>query len=295
MQSFSLSNFVYQRSFPFYIHTCTHAKDFRVHIHQDFDELVIVLSGSAMHVVNDEHFFIKKGDVFVISGNTSHGYSNTYDFKICNIMYRPAEEFNGLHDIRQIAGFHALFFLEPYLATEKHFSSFLSLSPTDFLTVNNMINNLMSEFVSMQPGYQDFIRSQFVQMAIFLSRKYNFGVTSENSFLSIASSVSYMENSFTKEIEIPAVAEKSGLSARQFSRLFKETYGTTPVHYILNLRLDYASYLLKNTDHTISEVAFLSGFQDINYFSRAYKKHRNTTPREYRKDNISNANRYFTN
>lgn len=283
MKPHYLRYFTKESPYPFYIHTCTHDPDFEMHTHEDFNELVIILNGSAMHVVDDEHFFIKKGDVFVISNNTSHGYLDTHDFKICNIMFRPENIFTNLLDIRKLAGFHALFVIEPYLTIEQHFSSRLSLSPSDFLIVKNLIDALIEEYDSANIGRHDMIQSLFSILAIFISRKYAFDTTKTTpSLLHIATSVSYMENNFTKIISMDDLALMSGLSTRHFNRLFKETYGTTPVHYLLNLRLDLASYLLRSSDQNITEIALQSGFQDINYFSRAFRKFRNMTPSTYR-------------
>ena len=131
------------------------------------------------------------------------------------------------------------------------------------------------------------IQSLFIILAIFLSRKYEFIPEKSNQVvLNIATSVSYMEINFTKPLHMDDLAHMSGLSTRHFTRLFKNTYGTTPVHYLLNLKLDLASHLLISTKKTVTEIALSSGFQDINYFSRAFKKFRNMSPSDYRKENL---------
>ena len=55
-----------------------------MHIH-DFDELVFVLGGSAIHVIDDEEYPIIRGDVFVVRGNHKHGYKNERNLKIVNV------------------------------------------------------------------------------------------------------------------------------------------------------------------------------------------------------------------
>lgn len=286
MKPLYLHFFTKGSTYPFYIHTCTHETDFQLHTHEDFYELVLILSGSAMHLVDGEKFFIKKGDVFVLSNKTAHAYLDTNDFKICNIMFRPENIFAHLHDIRKMAGFHALFVLEPYLTTEQHFASRLSLSPSDFITAMNLVDVLLEEYDHLHDGRNDMIQSLFVILSIFLSRKYKFNSEKSNPvLLNIATSVSYMENNFTKPLPMDALAGMSGLSTRHFNRLFKNAYGTTPVHYLLNLKLDLASHLLISTKKPITEIALSCGFLDINYFSRAFKKFRKTTPSAYRKEN----------
>jgi len=279
-----LHYFTKNKTDPFFIHFAEHDTDFAMHTHVDFSELVIILGGTAMHVVDNEEFFIKKGDVFVISNETSHSYRDTHDFKLCNIMFLPEKINDNLKDIRKQAGFHALFVIEPYLSHEHQFTSRLSLSPVDFLTANLLIETMMEEYYSHHSGRTDMLYALFTQLAVFLSRKYSFDDTNTpHSLINIASSVSYIETHFTQSISIDELAALSNLSPRHFTRRFKETYGVTPKSYLINLRLDFACHLLQHNRSSITEAALLSGFSDINYFSRIFKKHRHMTPRDYKR------------
>lgn len=283
MESMYLKYFINESHSPFFTNICTHSTDFQIHTHVDFNELVIILNGSATHIVDGQQYFIKKGDVFVINDKTSHGYVNTNDLKICNIMYRPENFLTNLNEIRKLPGFHALFVIEPYLTHAKEFTSRLSLSPSEYLTIKNFIDLLIDEFNNHLDGRYDMIQSLFTMIAVFLSRHYNVhSNTSDLMLLNIAASVSYMESNFTSSIKMSDLADISNLSTRHFNRLFKETYGTTPSSYLTNLRLDMASHLLVSTNRNITDIALTSGFQDSNYFSRAFKKYRSLSPSAYR-------------
>lgn len=95
--------------------------DLCLHTHADFSELVIVLSGTATHVVDGEEYPIRKGDVFVISNNTAHGYKHPKNFHICNIMFHLSYFLDYQSDIKTTAGFHALFVIEPTLTKTQGF------------------------------------------------------------------------------------------------------------------------------------------------------------------------------
>ena len=79
---FFLNWFTQDETFPFFIQYGTHDEDLCLHTHADFSELVIVLSGTATHVVDGEEYPIRKGDVFVIRNNTAHGYKHPKNFHI---------------------------------------------------------------------------------------------------------------------------------------------------------------------------------------------------------------------
>lgn len=285
MISISLNAFTQDTNFPLYIQYGFHDTDLFMHNHTDFSELVIVLQGTALHKVDSYSYPIKKGDVFVISNNTSHGYENPLDFRICNIMYQKELLASDL-DLRKLAGFHALFVIEPYLSMEHSFQSRLKLQMSDFYQINNIIDCMIEEYANKADGWKTMIISCFKRLAVFLSRAY--GLTSfekKYDIINIAKSVSYIEHHFTNSISIEELAALSNLSVRHFTRIFRDTYETTPGNYILASRMKHACSQLKNTPFSISEIAFQSGFNDSNYFTRQFRKLYNVTPKQYRESN----------
>lgn len=73
-------------------------------------------------------------------------------------------------------------------------------------------------------------------------------------------------------------AEYFGISTRHISRIFKENIGVSPQQYIMTKRLLKAKYLLTDTDLSVSEIAYLSGFGSSSRFSDAFKKNYGVTP-----------------
>jgi Transcriptional regulator containing an amidase domain and an AraC-type DNA-binding HTH domain len=283
MVNMCIENFSKDSNYPFCIQYGSHEKDLYMHTHADFSELVVVINGTAMHKVDNEAYFIKKGDVFVISNDTMHGYENTNDFKICNIMYRPDMFLSPDSDIRRSAGFHALFVIEPQLSKEHSFKNRLKLQLYDFEQVVRIISIMVKEYESRPVGWKTMINSYFMLLVVILSRAYNmmpFDVKAD--VINIAKSISFMECNYTTPISIQKLSAESNFSVRQFSRIFRDTYKMTPGHYILILRIQHACLLLKNTALSIAEIAFQSGFNDSNYFSRQFHKMFRITPSEYR-------------
>lgn len=283
MFEMKLSYFTNDESFPLFIQHGYHDEGIFTHKHKDFSELVIVMKGSAKHIVDDEKFYIKKGDIFVISNDTAHGYEETEDFRIINIMFRPETLFLGDYDIKKSAGFHALFVLEPYCTKEHTFKSRLMLNPKDFEKINILIDFMFSEYETKADGWQTILEANFLTLVTMLSRLYSFDNSPEKSdIINIAKSISYMENHYTEDISIDVLAEISHYSSRHFTRIFSETYNTTPLNYILSLRINKACSLLKENQLTISDIAFQCGFSDNNYFSRIFKKRIGLTPKQFR-------------
>lgn len=283
MEPMYLNYFTRDESFPFFIQYGHHESDMLMHYHADFSELVIVMNGTAMHHVNHDSYFIKKGDVFVLGHDVAHGYEDTNQLQICNVMFQPNFLQNSEYDIRQLTGFHALFVLEPYLTKNNEFQSHLSLNLQQFEEIHKLTDLMVQEYHSNAPGRITLLSSYFMVLVTKLSRFYHLP-EKENieNVMNIAKSVSYMESNFTDTISLDKLASMSNLSTRHFTRLFTATYHMTPGNYLLSLRMQYACHLLLSENDTISEIALKCGYSDSNYFSRQFHKFYGASPREYR-------------
>ena len=84
------------------------------------------------------------------------------------------------------------------------------------------------------------------------------------------------------DIDYDELARLVGMSRSQFYRKIKALTDCSPSIFIRSIKLRHGDELLRTTDLTVSEVAFQTGFKDVAYFSRSYKKQFGTTPTERR-------------
>ncbi len=90
----------------------------------------------------------------------------------------------------------------------------------------------------------------------------------------------FIDSNYPETLTIEQIARMAGMSEYHFFRLFKQMIGKTPYQYILSIRLQHASLLLKS-DYSVSDVAITMGFSDIYSFSKAFKKHFGLSPTGY--------------
>ena len=95
--------------------------------------------------------------------------------------------------------------------------------------------------------------------------------------------ITYIQNNYSRQIEISTLAELMHLSVSQFERRFKKLVNMTPLRFINKTRIDKACEKLIRSNDTLSSIALECGFFDHSYFSKIFKKHMNMTPAEYRK------------
>lgn len=93
----------------------------------------------------------------------------------------------------------------------------------------------------------------------------------------------YVRQHYVDGFTSAQIQEACGLSYKYAGTLFKEVTGQTIKEYQCTLKLRKAEQLLKETDKSIAEVAQLTGFSDMFYFSKIFHKKKGCPPGEYRK------------
>jgi transcriptional regulator GlxA family with amidase domain len=85
-----------------------------------------------------------------------------------------------------------------------------------------------------------------------------------------------------EDLTIDVLAAKSNLSPRTLARRFEAETGRGPMHWVAERRVENARALLEDTDLTVTEVAFASGFRSLQTFRRQFSRLTGTSPRTYR-------------
>lgn len=92
----------------------------------------------------------------------------------------------------------------------------------------------------------------------------------------------HLQEHFAAGVPIDALAERSGMSPRNFIRRFKAATGRLPGTYLQLLRLAAAKELLEQGSASIQAVAAKTGYEDIAFFRKLFRRHTGMTPAEYR-------------
>ena len=96
----------------------------------------------------------------------------------------------------------------------------------------------------------------------------------------IADAIEYLNTHFSEPITVDEICESVGFSKYYFCRKFKAVTGKTVVDYINFLRCVNARRLIQSGQYNVSESAYMSGFNNLSYFSKTYIKHIGHSPSE---------------
>lgn len=97
----------------------------------------------------------------------------------------------------------------------------------------------------------------------------------------VMQALQYIDEHYTESISLQQVADWVCVSRNYFSEMFKRVTGQNFIDYLIALRLKRAKELLRNSSLRVYEVAEQSGFNDVKYFSKQFKKTVGMTPAEY--------------
>jgi AraC-like DNA-binding protein len=92
----------------------------------------------------------------------------------------------------------------------------------------------------------------------------------------------YIGEHYREEIRLSTLASLVGMTPVSFSRFFRLRTGKTLSDYIIDIRLGYATRLLVDSTHTVSEICYDCGFNNLSNFNRIFKKKKSCSPKEFR-------------
>jgi transcriptional regulator of acetoin/glycerol metabolism len=93
----------------------------------------------------------------------------------------------------------------------------------------------------------------------------------------------YVEAHLNDSIELAELSAIAGLSIFHFAREFKQSAGVTPHHYVMQRRVERAKALLADSDLSLSEIAFATGFSDQSHLTRHFRQMLGMTPGQFRR------------
>ncbi|MBD3882421.1 helix-turn-helix transcriptional regulator [Phormidium tenue FACHB-886] len=100
--------------------------------------------------------------------------------------------------------------------------------------------------------------------------------------IQLAQVLEYINEHLDQDIKLADLAQLLGMSQFHFSHLFKQSIGIAPYQYLLQQRIERAKHLLKQTDRSIMDIAFLCGFNSHSHLSKQFRQLTGVTPRAYR-------------
>lgn len=152
-------------------------------------------------------------------------------------------------------------------------------------TFTYLFKELINEIQTCRTGYEELTEMYLRQILLLVQRNWEERKPTVSSHIQeeIDYARKYFNEHYNEEINIEEYAQSRSMSISWFLRNFKQITGTSPMQYILNIRIGNAATLLETTDYNITEISTIIGYDNPLYFSRIFKKQKGISPANYRK------------
>lgn len=151
------------------------------------------------------------------------------------------------------------------------------------------INNSIGDFLGVRFKITHSSRRKAENLKDWFDRayvqQYEINIDENSGKALIQKSIEYMQEHFRESLTLTDISRTIGLSVSYFSYLFKQETGKNYIEYLNEIRLLATMKDLMNTDEKVVVVAQKNGFQNLEYFSRYFKKQTGESPARWRKLN----------
>ncbi len=247
-------------------------------------EIVYVISGKGIHVIEGERTRIEAGNYIFIDYGISHTYEIEKDdeLELINLVFdhRAADLwYKILESLAELAAFYGI----NSKVDDKSVRTDYIFKDDKNLSVKAMFLDIIRELTSRLPGYHEAVKCKLKEILIQGFRQYfNTDATIECS-PTIRFIVDYLNNFYMENTTLSEHAEKLCLSLPYLSKKFKEEVGATYTEYLQRRRITESCRILSTSDDSIESIAEYVGYSDSKKYREKFKEYVGISPREYRK------------
>ena len=246
-------------------------------------EIIRILEGEFLLIINDEKILATKGDIIFIHDGMFHGGTPNnciyecivFDIKILlKQKHACTKQIQDIIDQKKIIG---------------------PLLPSNIEGLKPCCDTLFESMKSMKIGYE-FLTQGSLYYLIGLVLRFNLyksknktNKRTQEKTLHFKNVLSLIETEYQSPLTLEDLSKSAGMAPKYFCRFFSEMTNKTPIEYLNYYRIESACEQLLTTDYSITEVALNCGFNDASYFIKMFKKHKGITPKQYIKQHLNNT------
>ncbi len=240
--------------------------NYPLHWHNYF-EFEIILEGEGEHIYNNHKYDVLPGDAYLMSYYDFHALTAKRDITLLSLHFAESAVANELS-----------------LFMAQHSGSLCCRF--DCAEANKITTLLYdTDLEKKNKGiYSDIAAKSLVSIIIIsLMRKCGAEPPRHTPDL-ILHAVGYMRSCFKKDISLTDVARECSVTPNYMGAMIQKWTGLSFSEYLNSIRLKYACDILKASDLSVKETAFMSGYNSVEYFSYIFRKKIGTTPLRYRRE-----------
>jgi AraC-like DNA-binding protein len=247
------------------------------HQHEEY-ELILITEGQGTALIGDYVGNYNAGDIFFLAGNLPHWFRKTHHKIIGSAIV--------VHFTKQFLGEQFL-----KLPELKHVHQLLTGSNNGLQLHKNLRNKIAKEIYTLEKvqGLNSITQLLHCLDTIGTSKEIqiitaNFSLNSSTKENSVIEKVfEYTLKNYLKHITLEEIAAIADMSIPTFCRFFKKNIKKSFFDFLQELRIGHACKLLQMSNKNILDICYNSGYNSWAHFSKQFKKIKQVTPSQYRK------------
>lgn len=271
-----------QGNFPFNIYLCSIPLDFAavpLHWHNDM-EIIYIKKGKGMVTADLAPFLVKEGDIVVVPPGQLHAIeqSEQYSMEYENIIFSLSMLMAAQGDTCTEKFFQPL--AQGQIPFPNHFSKGSPLYPA----LSRCLDAMDEICKTFPEGYQLAIKGQLFSFFYGLAPASSGSLPrrKHKSLDRLKDILKYVETNYHEKITIADAAGICGFSESHFMKFFKTAMAVSFTDYLNSYRLTMAARMLASSSDSIANIAAETGFENLSYFNRIFKRKYGCTPTGFR-------------
>lgn len=272
-----------QGNFPFNIYLCSIPLDFTIvpaHWHNDM-EIIYIKKGTGCITADLIPFRVSAGDIVIVPPGQLHSIEQLADasMEYENIIFQLSMLMAPQGDVCSEEFFQPM--IHGKLLPDTLYKPESPLYPA-LSGCLDAIDDICRNFA---PGYQLAIKGQLFSFFYELTKSFHCPLPQKNnkSLDRLKGLLKYVETNYPEKISIADAARICGFSQSHFMKFFKSSMGVSFIDYLNDYRITMAARLLTSSSDTVVNIASETGFENLSYFNRVFKRKYQCTPTEFRK------------
>lgn len=270
--------------FPYNTYLCSIPLNFTqvpLHWHEEL-ELIVIQKGVGLVSVDFQTETVTAGDIVLVLPGQLHSIEQKEQERMEyeNILLNPTMLMSGEQDLCAVR------FIRPLIQDALAADTFLTPALSYYSSVASCIREI-DRLCDIRPeGYQLAVKGWLFHLLYYLvtNKKNRDSVSNSKtkSLEKLKTILKYVEEHYAETLTIADMADLTYYSKSHFMKFFRMHMGMGFIEYLNDYRLTIAARLLTTTDDVILEIASLSGFDNLSYFNRLFRRKFHTTPGQYR-------------
>ena len=198
------------------------------------------------------------------------------------VLYAPGEKQHHKYTGNKTAEFYYIHFRCAALPDECSLKSsqVYELPPSRY--VCSVFEELIEEMLQKQPNYERLCIYKLLHLLTVLEREViHTHPTFREGFARVALAVQHINRYYNSDLSLADYAAMCSMSKYHFLRVFEQATGSTPLEYRAGIRLEHAAELLRDEEYTVEQIAEMTGYSSVSYFSTAFKRRYGLSPKKY--------------